>query len=199
MTANGLSVEGASAALLSELLAEYAALLATVNPAAPNALRPGLDRSTVEAVIRPIVDETNDEVIAWWGWSDGVEDGARIPARNVPMRLEHAISYYERRPKGVDDWTQWNPAWLPIIFEARVGMRVDRAVSPPPVRPLNSEFGDHTQDSPRPTQVASLCAPVTWWITALREGWESFDETTGKWRLATRSSYPPDWWDTRLV
>ncbi len=202
-TPDGLSVEGASPELLISLLGEYESALEGLRPGCAEAFRPGLPADAIISRFAPLGYVPNDEVIAWWGWHDGLHDSDLNPPGVTPFRLDAAVDLVLKMHRGVvrpPDWLfdTWHPAWIPFDYTATLAIRGDSAQVPPPVRPQQPEMGDHTQDAPAPAQVISLCTPVTWWITAIREGWRRWDEERGMiW--AFRDEYPPEWSDTRLV
>lgn len=202
-TPQGLTVEGASPELLAELLEKYEREVVRLVPGSCDILGPGLTHDEIISRIEPLGYHPNGEVVAWWGWHNGfVRMGIR-PPHPVPLSLDIAVADRASRvvrTAAPSDWLPdlWHPAWLMLDDQSRIAMRADGTLTPPPVRPHQPEMGDHTQDAEAPAQVISLCTPVTWWITAIREGWFRWNEELGMlW--AYREEYPPEWWETRLI
>jgi hypothetical protein len=197
-TPGGLSVAGASAGLLGELLAELDVILEESRPGHREIMRPGATVEEIRSTLEPRGIEPNDEIITWFGWHDGIREGSKILSRILPIRLSKALEIVDHEVLGVGDKTLWHPAWIPVTEGGLWAARADTEIDPPPVRPVQRDMGTHTQDAPPTYQVISLCTPIAWRLQALREGWERFNPTTGRWE-ADKTLFPAPWWDTLLV
>lgn len=198
-TANGLTAEGASPALLGQLLDEYASELKTRSPGIYGALQPGLLAAQIEDALGRINLTPPDELIVWWGWRDGFRPMFGHGLRHGQLRLETAIATYKNEDLGTE-LEEWNPNWIRVGGTGNDGDAVSCAPSedPPLVRAVSTwDIGTQPfEDTIR--QVVSLCTPVTWWLTAIKEGWDQYNPTTGFWDW-DRSLYPPEWDITHLM
>lgn len=204
-TPEGLTVEGASPELLAELLVQYEETLEGLRPGCGAIFRPGLSRDEIVDRFEPLGYVPNEEVIQWWGWHDGLHLDREFvrPLGDAPLHLDSAIAMARAAHPHVvapPEWLigSWHPSWVYFDYTGTLAIRADRELTPPPVRPHQPEMGDHTQDAEAPAQVISLCTPVTWWITAIQEGWFRWnDDIDNFWKYG--DEYPTEWWETRLV
>jgi hypothetical protein len=193
----GPSVEGASPALLTELLIDFEDELRKQGVPVDAYLRPGASASEVRAgfeecgLIAPV------EAVAWFGWHDGP---TRSPNSHkvMPMFLGWSLAETVRaylnpkgHPKGHEDW-QWNPDWIQIMGDAN-GLAIccaGPAEEPPLVRGLSwtREYGTPRDQTGH--QVVSLCTPVAWWVDALRHGWYRWSTEGNAWEEVDHSQQP---------
>ena len=159
-------------------------------------MRPGLSRDQVIDLISASGLFANEEAIVWWTWHDGFPRPFRHGLRHPQMSLSEALSMRESMRLGTDIG-DWPPTWLPLAGEGTkysVAAQLVDASSP-----LIRTFGT---DEPafdlgdRPFAV-SLCTPVSLWVDALRNGWETWSPTT-LW-TSSFQNYPPEWLRSGLV
>lgn len=186
-TADGWSVQGASSSVLHELLAAFEETLVGAGYPRTQFRRP-LARDETLRRTRALGLADSDELVAWYAWHDGSEDGQWLSPNLAHAPLSYAEYQRLNAPLGHEDW-QWNPAWLHILGPNRglaVGVRDDPA-APLLVRPSDPEIG--TQPGRVAEQMVSLCTPVTWWIEAIEAGWSTFH---GTWWSLDRAKLPPE-------
>ena len=196
-TPAGPSVEGASAPLLSELLAAFERELRAQSVPVDDYLRPGVPASEVQAGFEECGLQAPLEALAWFGWRDGP---TRTPNSHLVMpmfmgwSLAECVRAYvnpKGQPKGNEPW-QWDPRWLQIMGDANglaifCGGAADEA---PLVRGLTQDREYGTQPDQTLRQVVSLCTPVTWWIDALRHGWYRWNVGANAWEDVDHSKQP---------
>jgi hypothetical protein len=196
-TDRGPSVDGASPALLSELLLALELEMRGQGVPVERYLRAGLSARDVEAGFRQCGLRAPDEAIEWFGWHDGPARG--LGGDNVmPMfmgwSLAESIQAYldpNGQPHGSEDW-QWDPLWIQIMGDAN-GLALDcspnQAIGPR-VRGLTWDRKYGTQPDQTLRQVVSLCTPVSWWIDALRHGWYRWNARGNGWEDVDHSKQP---------
>jgi len=180
----GMTVEGASAGLLSELLGDLETEMRKQKVPVDRWLAPPASPETVRSEFADIGLIAPDEAIAWFGWHNGVQS---VAGSNGALPVFEGISLQVSKRKftgsrlGQGEW-DWNPNWLQIM-----GWKYGIAVScagvpdePPLVRSVEDEW--MTQEWQTDHQVVSLCTPVTWWIDAIRRGAYVFDRSTNWWQ-----------------
>lgn len=105
--------------LLGEVLAELEGRLVTIGAGVVGLLAPGLSEDHVRSRLGELGMEPPGELVAWFGWHDGLinPDPAFERYDRVikwhPMSLEQCILDWSGQPRGAEDW-QWDPTWLPI-------------------------------------------------------------------------------------
>ncbi|NEM92312.1 hypothetical protein [Galbitalea soli] len=196
----GFTVDGASPALLRNLLDDFATALVRVGVPVDTLFRPGRPEAEVCAECAGQGLVPTEELIIWWGWRDGVTQG--LPAEYFPrdfLSLERSMQNYDDEDKGLDV-ALWNPSWVRLAGHPRgIAVLTDPAM-PPLVRGVH-KGGFGTNDVGTTSQVVSLCTPVTWWILAIANGWWRWIPAAdgfGHWEYA-RDSLPLEWQFTSLV
>ncbi len=198
-TPRGLTVEGASPALLKDLLEAYKYEIERRDPHAWDGFRPGhsrqqiLDRFSAEELHCP------EELVVWWEWSDGHPMMYPRGLRNVPIGLDRTLSLYREDRDGMFELLP-GPEWVRILGQGR---RASTAVfcgqgqDLPLVAFLDVEEGLGPGRLPDHCAL-SLCTPVTWLLTSLAEGWVAFNESRQRWSLAY-DEVPLEWRLTQLL
>jgi hypothetical protein len=179
-----MTVEGASAALLAELLQEFEMEMRKQKVPVDRWLSPGASPQVVRERFAQLGLTAPAEAVVWFGWYDGVKPVAGS-AGALPVfegiSLEVARRRYEGSRLGLGEW-DWNPNWLQIMG-GKYGLAVscaDAPEQPPLVRSVEDEW--MTQDWQTEHQVVSLCTPVAWWIDAMRRGAYVFDRSINWWK-----------------
>lgn len=189
-TSHGPSVDGASPALLQELLEAFQDALAHQGVPVERFLSPGTSPERVRSRLNDIGLRAPDELVAWFGWHDGpkrMPGSASVLPRFLFWSLDEAISMHvspRGQPKGTEDW-QWNPAWLQIMGDGN-GLAIHCAedpTEPPLVRALTMDGEYGTQPKKTLRQVVSLCTPVAWWTEAVSENWYRWDAKSQLWDI----------------
>jgi hypothetical protein len=185
----GVTVEGASPALLAELLKEFEVELRNQGIEIDRLLRPGATRQSVIDEFRASELDAPDEAIVLFGWHNGrFEVPGAFSALPVfaAWSLEYLAAARDRsadEPRGFGEW-EWNPNWIRIMGD-QYGIAMccaDRPENAPLIRFVSDDLVDGTQDWQTERQVVSLCTPVTWWIESLRRGWYRWIPATQEWK-----------------
>jgi hypothetical protein len=184
----GVSVLGASADLLKDLLETFEYQLRKAGVPVDQLLRPGASRAAVQEEFRSSGLNAPEEVIALLGWHNGryetIEAASALPVFSV-RSLEYLAADRKRavsRPIGFGEW-EWNPNWVHVMGD-QFGLAVccsDDPENPPLVRSTDDDGAGQTQDWQTERQVVSLCTPVTWWIDSMRRGWYVWNKESGTW------------------
>jgi hypothetical protein len=186
-SSRGLTVEGASAALLADLLVDFEAELRAHGVPVDRYLRPGATADAVRAEFASAGLVAPEEAICWFQWHDGRYE---VPGseRALPVFDAWSLDYLKldredpnSQTRGYGRW-DWNPNWIHIMGE-QVGLAMSCAgepAEPPLVRMVAAGLAG-TQDDDTESQVVSLCTPVTWWIDSIRRGWYVWDRSAGAW------------------
>ena len=203
--AQGFVADGSGPDLLRELLAEYESLLSQYTPKDLAQLRPGLPEKRIRDLFRTLELEAPDEAIVWWGWRNGTDPVHNLRTRPYP--LETAVADYQQE-RLADDPTDdgWLRGWLPVLGDSpwdSTAMDCNPSHDPPRIRYIDPEVGgfDRFGEDIGRFQALSLCVPVTWWITAIREGWWWTDANgrwIQKWNIL-ESPIPVEWSITELM
>jgi hypothetical protein len=172
---DGPTVEGASPALLRDLLNEFERELRDRKVPVDDYFAPGASKRDIRAEFESNGLIVPAELVVWFEWHNGAT-GVRGSEYVIPIHtfasLRETFDWYDDPggwPKGLQPW-QWNPNWLQITRngsgiavccekEERISP-LARAVTP------DGEFG--TQPDKTARQVVSLCTAVVWWIDGLR-------------------------------
>ncbi len=199
-TPRGLTVEGASASLLADLLDAYKYEIERRDPRAWDGFRQGhsrqeiVDKFAAEGLIAP------EELVVWWSWSDGHQMMPTRGLRNVPIGLDRALRLHrEDREDGFVLLP--GPEWVRIVGQGRrtsIALSCESEDKAPLVGLLDVEQGL----GPRRLSdlyAVSLCTPVTWWLTSLVEGWVGFDRNQDWWTILDLESAPIEWQLTQLL
>ena len=173
-TSNGLSVANASTSMLESLLLEFEEELRKAGVPVADAFADGLSPDEIAAVFERIGLPMLDEVVAWFGWHNGVTS-LPLWGKAFPRFQFYPLAVVEERFAGIAGWQgidagQWNPNWIQLLGDQN-GLAIDCIESidgSPKVRPLTHSGDWGTQANNGPMQVVSLCTPVTWWIESLR-------------------------------
>ncbi len=187
-TPRGPSVEGASPALLAELLDQFETELVRVGVPVGRFLQPGAHPDYVRDVFDRNGLTAPDEAVVWFSWHDGP---TRIPGGNHPLPRFEIWSLDEADDRRHSDGAQplgrspdeWDPDWFQIMgpvagLAMNCGEPVERV---PLVRALSHTLEMGTQPDQTLQQVVSLCTPVTWWIEGIREGWYTWIPELNGW------------------
>jgi len=184
----GPSVEGASPALLSELLIGLEEELRKQGVPVDEYLRPGVPPAEVSAGFTECGLVAPEEAVVWFGWRDGpnrTPNSHKVMPMFLSWSLAECVAAYvdpNGHPKGDEDW-QWDPAWIQIMGDAN-GLAIscaapaDRA---PLVRALSWDWEFGTQPLQTLNQAVSLCTPVAWWVDALQHGWYHWNSDAHAW------------------
>jgi hypothetical protein len=189
-TSRGMTVEGASAELLKDLLRQLEGELRRQGAPVKQFLLPGAQRREVEDSFKRMGVTAPDEAVVWFGWHNGavpgVGNGGVLPLFE-PWPLS-VIEYERPQPWGSDfgpgRW-EWDPNWIHIMGN-QYGLAMscaDDPAQPPLIRFVTSDSAHGTEASQTDYQVVSLCTPVTWWIDSLQRGWYQWDDDNGYWQL----------------
>jgi hypothetical protein len=183
-----MTVEGASPALLRELLQDFEIELRNQKVPVDQWLQPGAEPAAVRAEFSERGLFAPEEAVVWFGWHNGRRE---VPGSEqaLPMFTAESLGYLradwldaDRITRGYEEW-DWNPNWVQIIGD-QVGVAVccaDDPANPPLVRAITADGVEGTQEWQTDHQVVSLCTPVTWWIDSLRRGWYRWDPKTEEW------------------
>jgi hypothetical protein len=185
---DGLTVEGASAQLLSELLAELDCELVASGFPVYEFLLPGTSEARVRNSVEGLGLTAPDELVVWFTWHDGraETEASRYFVPGFTLRtLAYVVDCYQDpayEPFGEEEW-QWDPRWLHIVGpNVGLAMRCDGDPAQPPlVRNVASDSGFGTQPHQTARQAVSMCTPVTWWIESLRNGWYRWKPDVQRW------------------
>jgi hypothetical protein len=192
-TPRGVSVEGASADLLAELLHELEREVRNQGVPLDRFLRPGASRVDIVSEFTLAGLVAPEEAIVLFEWHDGRLEvpGAFSALPVFPLwSLEYLAGFLARTsfpPRGFGQW-EWNPNWAHIMGDQN-GLAMccaDDPESPPLVRFVSDDGSTSTQDGDTTYQVVSLCTPVTWWIDSIRRGWYRWDANSGTWMRDAR-------------
>lgn len=198
-TSDGWTVDNASPSLLVELLDELARCAADAGAPLHDVLQPGLSRQQVVDGLGQLGLAAPEELVAWWGWHNGSRPGL-IGGQGMALNsLEYALAIYPHDALGTGEFS-WNPAYVTLLGPGSYGVSVSTAQSltPPAVR--GTESGAGTEPGRVDNQAISLCTVVTWWITARRNGWITWQDFGGfgSW-LPDINLYPGEWRATGLA
>jgi len=178
-----MTVEGASATLLGELLLEFEVELRKQNPSIDELLRPPASSKAVHEAFAQMGLIPPDEAVVLFGWHDGCigtgEGESALPARFL-LSLKAVTMLFNSSRLGHGEW-DWNPKWAQVMG-SKYGLAMSCADVPdrsPLVRSVEDSAG--TADWQTDYQVVSLCTPVTWWIDCMRRGWYKYDQSTHSW------------------
>jgi len=109
--AEGLTVVGASADLLRELLEAYEWECARAGASLVDIYAKGLSPSEIEDRFAAIGIVPPAELVVWWSWYDGVIPGYPPGPLWERLSLDTAIGIYEHEDLGLFE-DQWNPDWI---------------------------------------------------------------------------------------
>jgi len=186
----GMTVEGASAALLHDLLEDFEKELRKQGVPVARLLRPPASAEAVRGGFAQLDLLAPDEAIALFGWCNGIEPGLELA---LPVfeasSLEAMTRRYQTSRLGLGEW-DWNPSWVQVMG-SKYGLAIscaDDPAQPPLVRAVEDSAG--TQSSQTQHQVVSLCTPVTWWIDAMRRGWYRCEPDARAWDRSGPSPPP---------
>ena len=201
---DGLTVEGASPGLLSELLEAYSFELKARDRMTFDALLPGLEPEEIHEKFATIGLEPPEELVVWWGWRNGFRLGNYVGARPLQLTVAQAVRLYEAETLGITtpathDPLVWNPSWIRVAGGGSRSVAVrcgQRAV--PLVRYVDPEFTGSQDWESAEHQVVSLCTVVTWQLLAIAKRWTVFDQRSGIW-VTDWDRYPLEWQITDLI
>jgi len=185
-----MTVEGASASLLGDLLADFEAELRKQRVPVDRLLVPPASPDTVGKQFAEIGLSPPDEAVTLFGWCNGIAPGLGLAFpvfESVP--LDGMTRWYKTWRLGLGEW-DWNPNWVQVMG-GKYGLAMSCAEEPdqpPLVRSVEDSWG--TQDWQTDHQVVSLCTPVTWWIDAMRRGWYTYDPSARAWDRSGASLVP---------
>ena len=196
---DGLTVVGASPELLEELLDFLDVETRRLGVSVRDALLPGISRQQVQDELGAVGLHAPEELISWWGWSNGAKPGV-IGTRSFGFNSLHNTLHswsLETHGTGDNDGT-WNPSWLRVLGPGAYGVLVNCAVvdGPPLVRDSDGWLG--TADWDTDNQVVSLCTPVTWWIQARQFGWTTWNGEIDNW-MVDWEKFPVEWRLTEIA
>ncbi|MBG6054957.1 hypothetical protein IWX81_001368 [Salinibacterium sp. CAN_S4] len=197
----GLTVVGASPELLEELLDFLDVETTRLGVSVRDALLPGLARQQVQDEFGAVGLQAPEELITWWGWSNGVRPGVMGTRSFEFNSLQTTLGSWSREVHGSgnNDGT-WNPEWLRVLGPGNYGVLVSCAAvdGPPLVRDSDGALGTAVWDTDN--QVVSLCTPVTWWIHARQRGWTTWTPAPGgqnEW-MVDWEKFPLEWRLTQI-
>lgn len=196
----GLTVEGASPELLSELLTEYGTILKRTSPQIWESSLPGLPREQIIDGLGSAGLPPSEELIAWWTWRNGHAPGTPHGLRNPQLSLRAALSL---RSDDEDTAYEMLPSqsWLRVAGEGlkrSIGVSCEEDLNPPSVRSIAPEF-DRQHGRVTHGQAVSLCTFVAWQLVAIEEGWNRYDPESGFWKLENWEGIPLEWRLTGIV
>jgi hypothetical protein len=187
-TSRGVSVEGASAGLLAELLREFEREVRARGVELDRYLQPGASRADIVSVFAGAGLVAPEEAIALFEWHNGrIEVPGAFSALPVfPLwsleYLEGFLANNAFHPRGFGRW-EWNPNWVHIMGDQN-GLAMscaDDPQLPPLIRFVSDDGSTSTQEDDTSYQVVSLCTPVSWWIDSIRRGWYQWEGKSGTW------------------
>jgi hypothetical protein len=188
-----VSVEGASAPLLRDLLRELDREVRRCGVPLKRLVKPGASRVDILAEFAENGLVAPDEALALFEWHDGRYEvpGAWSAYPVFPLRsLEYLAGErkFGWRDRGFGEW-DWNPNWVRIMGDQH-GLAIccaDAPNSPPLVRFVSDDGSTSTQEGRTEYQVVSLCTPVTWWIDSIRRGWYGWNSSSETWSRDMRA------------
>jgi hypothetical protein len=199
-TTDGFTVDGASPALLRELLDMYISTLDDLGVRTKELFVPGIPESVIRDSLAELGLVPTDELIVWWNWRNGVKLG--LPRKYVRfdfLSVERSMQGYRTDPMGMEE-ALWNPSWIRVIGPS-TGIAVRLGDSANPLVRGVSPTGFTTNSPNASAQVVSLCTPVTWWLRAIANGWTTWvpgAEGWGRW-VHRRDEIPLEWEFTAMV
>ena len=197
--AEGLTVVGASADLLRELLEAYEWECARAGASLVDIYAKGLSPSEIEDRFAAIGIVPPAELVVWWSWYDGVIPGYPPGPLWERLSLDTAIGIYEHEDLGLFE-DQWNPDWIRVTgWGANIGVAASCASSGiPPLIRLVAPGERSTQPTDDNNQVVSLCTPVAWWCLGLAKGWTVWDPAKGFF-VTDYKKFPLEWMLTGVL
>lgn len=196
-TEHGPSVEGASASLLSSLLADLE--IAMFDAGAPLAAKPGVSEREVREVLRGVGLAPSAELVVWFGWHDGsARDSQPGMSQYLPnLDMASLSDAAERYRVTVLDFTPLPPPEPEMLFfgagpgwlrlgRSNIGLAVECTGNDTPrIRFAHEEFFD----SPG-CRALSLCTFVGWLLYGVRNGAYVWDPTVQRWEVDTSRFHP---------
>ncbi len=196
---HGLTVEGAGAALLEELLDAYRYEIERRDRRAWDGFRPGHSRHEIVDKFAEVGLVPPEELVVWWAWSDGHPMMGPRGQRNTPFGIDHALRLYREDRDDAFELLP-GPEWVRIAGQGRretIALSCEAGVDLPLVRFLDIEQGLGPQRLSDP-YVMSLCTPVTWWLMGLAKGWIAFNRSRDRWTYKLEDA-PIEWHLTQLL
>lgn len=191
LTPQGPTIEGAGAELLADLLRELEERIRSRGVPIDLSMREGLPPEQVRRMLQPVGLAAPEEVVAWFGWRNGIRSPLRVGGTAGvlpfagPIDLKGAIEKYEYfKASGVEVWS-YAERWLPLEADPHAISILCAAdgSSAALVRKANEDFplsGDHYG-----YQVVSLSTVVAWWIEAIDAGITVWNPERLSWQSQT--------------
>jgi hypothetical protein len=186
----GPSVSPNGPDVLRRLLEEFEELVRSQGAPVDNQLGAPLDRETIVEMLAPIGLTPPEELLAWFGWHNGLTapPGGRLRGDAlspciIPSTLEQAVERYYTEADDDHEEGRWDaaPGWL-FLDATQDGLAVfcgdDPAVAPL-VRSADDESPLWAEESSQ--QVVSLCTAVSYWIRSVELGVHRWNRSTGQW------------------
>lgn len=198
LSPDGLTVENAGAELLVELLSAFDRASDEQGAPADEYFAPGLSRSRISDDLAEIGLSSPDELLVWWSWHNGLRSARQISYHDQ-LDLGSAIQLYLDVEIGTDWDYQWHPDWIRTSGTGNIGGAVSCAPGSraPLVRFVSPEYTG-TQPGETARQVVSLCTPITWALTGIRDGWRWWDTAHQFWE-EDLNRIPTEWKITQLA
>jgi hypothetical protein len=194
----GLTVVGAGADLLTELLDAFDFESRRKGVPVDDFFAPGLGRPEIEDKFGSVGRMPSDELVAWWEWHNG-RISPTYMSRLDQFSLEVAIDFYRTSDLGTDWFYEWNPSWIRTAGTGNEGMAASIAAkSEVTLVRYVSPFGASTQSGDSDDQVVSLCTPITWNLLGIAKGWMWWDPIACFWQTE-ENSVPLEWALTALI
>ena len=197
----------ASPRLLSELLTEFERAASAAGAPTQDWLAEGIDASVVFSKMSAVGLIANDELVAWFGWHNGIRGiggaGARVVPFFSPASLDEGIARYRNLVldfiipangtigANPNDMKGAGFGWLNLCSD-NYGFAVacrSEARYTPLVRHVEDEWDD--PGAKDKLQIVSLCTLVTWWIQGIRDAAVVWDPSTQTWSYPESKKLPP--------
>ena len=181
-TEEGLSVEGASPALLAELLGQYGEILRSASPEIWLASRPGLREAEIEEALVLAGVTAHPELLAWWSWRDGWSEGVRRGALLPQMSLEKACDLLPEVNDLPAPMLRPSGTWIPVSgWELGNLVAFSAAAESPRIRMIAPELEPPQEQEKSHLRVISLCTYVAWHLDGIETGRVFYDPATQAW------------------
>ena len=188
---------------LTALLAEYEDILVAAGVPVRDSLAPGLSPEEIIAKLLAVHLRPNEEIIAWFGWQNGLTEPAvgrthwnilpdLIPESVDELTDNYRIRIFDNVPTTEYMGNVMDPrftsnglgfGWLPLEFGNIPRYAVYCLGEPDAIPLVRTAQPEHFDPAwARKLQAVSLCTPVTWWIEGIASGAHVWDPEEQGWK-----------------